>query len=190
MLPCSVSRMACKGLRDFGRDFAESDRFLEVLFRVSCSQVGGVAGVKRRGMTLIQGSGVRLKPTAPFEWAELREQRERYLRAGVPALRLAFAEACACSGAVLTIFSSLRTPGIESLGAWKLEAMWIAAVCCGNPGAGRRFGRPGKRRPCYQLSARTNTRASGTGRNWPGKYSSLRPASECGFRTKEVALER
>lgn len=46
MLPCSVSRMACKGLRDFGRDFAESDRFLEVLFRVSCSQVGGVAGVE------------------------------------------------------------------------------------------------------------------------------------------------
>lgn len=161
MLPCSVSRMACKGLRDFGRDFAESDSFLEVLFRVSCSQVGAVAGVKHSGMTLIQGSVVRLKPTAPFEWAELQEQRQRYLRAGVPALRLAFAEACACSGAVLTTFSSFRSPGIESLGAWKLEAMWITAVCCGNPGAGRRFGRPGKRRPCYQLSARTNTRALG-----------------------------
>jgi len=32
--------------------------------------------------------------------------------------------------------------------------------------------------------------SSGTGRNWPGKYSSLRPASECGFRTEGVALER
>lgn len=52
--------MAGKGLRDFGRDIAESDRFLEVLFRVSCSQVGGVAGVELRGMTLIQGSGGRL----------------------------------------------------------------------------------------------------------------------------------
>lgn len=55
VLPCSVSRMACKGLRDFGRDFAESDRFLEVLFRVSRSQVGGLAGVELPGMTLIQG---------------------------------------------------------------------------------------------------------------------------------------
>lgn len=47
--------MACKGLRDFGRDFAESDRFLEVLFRVSRSQVGGLAGVELPGMALIQG---------------------------------------------------------------------------------------------------------------------------------------
>jgi len=60
VLPCSVSRMACKGLRDFGRDFAESDRFPEVLFLVSCSQVGGVASVELRGMTLIQNSGGRL----------------------------------------------------------------------------------------------------------------------------------
>jgi len=60
VLPCSVSRMACKGLRDFGRDFAESDRFLEVLFRVSCSQVGGMAGVELPVMTLIQESGGRL----------------------------------------------------------------------------------------------------------------------------------
>jgi len=68
--------MACKELRDFGRDFAESDRFLEVLLRVSRSQVGGMAGVELPGMTLIQGG--RQEPTAPFEWAELREQRERY----------------------------------------------------------------------------------------------------------------
>lgn len=60
VLPCSVSRMACKGLREFGGDFAESDRLLEVWFRVSGYGVGGLAGVELRGMTLIQGCGTRL----------------------------------------------------------------------------------------------------------------------------------
>lgn len=72
---------------------------------------------------------------------------------------LALVAACVGSGAVLSRFSSVRTPVRPSLAAWKLTALLVlvAVVWHRNPGAGRWFCRPGKRRPCYQLSPRAVT---------------------------------